>query len=61
MLFTAVTTHTGFCAAMRCLSRIGWLRLVGGQQGFALAGEVGAEEQFGNLALNARVSLRIGF
>ncbi len=40
---------------------IGWLRLVGGQQGFALAGEVGAEEQFGNLALNARVSLRIGF
>ncbi|WP_375198181.1 autotransporter domain-containing protein, partial [Sphingobium sp.] len=40
---------------------IGWLRLVGGQQGFAMAGEVGAEEQFGNLALNARVSLRIGF
>ena len=40
---------------------IGWLRLVGGQQGFALAGEVGAEEQYGNLALNARVSLRIGF
>ena len=40
---------------------IGWLRLVGGQQGFAMAGEVGAEEQYGNLALNARVSLRIGF
>lgn len=40
---------------------LGWLRLVGGQQGFALAGEVGAEEQFGNVALNARVSLRVGF
>ncbi|WAC22340.1 autotransporter outer membrane beta-barrel domain-containing protein [Blastomonas sp. SL216] len=40
---------------------IGWLRLVGGQQGFTLAGEVGAEELYGNVALNARVSLRVGF
>lgn len=42
-------------------SWIGWLRLVGGQQGFTMAGEVGAEELYGNLALNARVSLRVGF
>jgi uncharacterized protein with beta-barrel porin domain len=40
---------------------IGGLRLVGGQGGFAMAGEVGAEEQYDKLALNARVSLRIGF
>lgn len=40
---------------------IGGLRLVGGQDGFSMAGEVGAEEQYDKIALNARVSLRIGF
>jgi uncharacterized protein with beta-barrel porin domain len=40
---------------------IGGLRLVGGQSGFSLAGELGGEEQYDKLALNARVSLRIGF
>jgi len=40
---------------------IGGLRLVGGQGGFSLAGEVGAEEQYEKVALNARVSLRVGF
>ncbi|MDM7956087.1 autotransporter domain-containing protein [Blastomonas sp.] len=40
---------------------IGGLRLVGGQGGFSLAGELGGEEQYDRLALNARVSLRVGF
>lgn len=40
---------------------IGGLRLVGGQGGFSMAGEVGAEEQYDKVALNARVSLRVGF
>ncbi|MFN3820250.1 autotransporter domain-containing protein [Blastomonas sp.] len=40
---------------------IGGLRLVGGQGSFAMAGQVGAEEQYDKVALNARVSLRIGF
>lgn len=40
---------------------IGGLRLVGGQDGFSLAGELGAEEQYDRFALNARVSLRVGF
>lgn len=40
---------------------IGWLRVVGGQESFSLAGEVGGEEQYGKLSLNARVSLRVGF
>ncbi|MFC3308620.1 autotransporter outer membrane beta-barrel domain-containing protein [Blastomonas aquatica] len=40
---------------------IGGLRVIGGQEGFSLAGELGAEEQYEKLALNARVSLRVGF
>lgn len=40
---------------------IGGLRMVGGQDGFSLAGEVGAEEQYDKLALHGRVSLRVGF
>ncbi|MCG6119379.1 MAG: autotransporter domain-containing protein [Blastomonas sp.] len=40
---------------------IGGLRVVGGQSGFSLAGELGGEEQYDKLALNARVSLRVGF
>ncbi|WP_343207544.1 autotransporter domain-containing protein [Blastomonas sp. AAP53] len=40
---------------------IGGVRLVGGQEAFSLAGELGAEEQYEKVALNARVSLRVGF
>ncbi|MCG6116318.1 MAG: autotransporter domain-containing protein, partial [Mesorhizobium sp.] len=40
---------------------IGGLRVIGGQGGFSMAGEVGAEEQYDKVALNARVSLRVGF
>ena len=42
----------------------GWtgaVRLVGGQDGFRMAGEIGAEEQYERVALAARVSLRVGF
>lgn len=42
----------------------GWtgaVRLVGGQDGFRMAGEIGAEEQYERIALAARVSLRVGF
>jgi hypothetical protein len=42
----------------------GWtgaVRLVGGQDGFRMAGEIGAEEQYERVSLAARVSLRLGF
>ncbi|MBC2776647.1 autotransporter outer membrane beta-barrel domain-containing protein [Parasphingopyxis marina] len=40
---------------------IGALRLVGGNGGFSLGGEVNAEEQQGRFAYGARATLRIGF
>lgn len=40
---------------------IGGARLTGGQGGFTMSGEVGAEEQYEKIALTARVSLRVGF